>query len=104
MRVNGTTPIKPRGVHERTYQRILGMLAYHEVVQKQGRVTLEITGQISIVPNCGGNAEIGWLAGSLTTRGRPDGKPCFALSRLLIPGCDAAEPGRRAVTCLRGFS
>jgi hypothetical protein len=34
--VNGTTPIKPRGMHERTYQRILGMLAYHEVVRKQG--------------------------------------------------------------------
>jgi hypothetical protein len=32
----GTTPIKPRGMHERTYQRILGMLAYHEVVRKQG--------------------------------------------------------------------
>jgi hypothetical protein len=43
-------------MHERTYQRILGMLAYHE------RVTLDITGQISIVPNCGGNAEIDLLA------------------------------------------
>jgi hypothetical protein len=33
---SGTMPIKPRGMHERTYQRILGMLAYHEVVRKQG--------------------------------------------------------------------
>ena len=32
----GTVPIKPRGMHERTYQRILGMLAYHEAVRKQG--------------------------------------------------------------------
>jgi hypothetical protein len=34
--VNGTVPIKPRGMHEKTYQRILGMLAYHEAVRKQG--------------------------------------------------------------------
>jgi hypothetical protein len=33
---NGTVPIKPRGMHERTYQRILGMLAYHEAIRKQG--------------------------------------------------------------------
>jgi hypothetical protein len=33
---NGTMPIKPRGMHERKYQRILGMLAYHEAVRKQG--------------------------------------------------------------------
>ena len=33
---SGTVPIKPRGMHERTYQRILGMLAYHEAVRKQG--------------------------------------------------------------------
>jgi hypothetical protein len=33
---HGTVPIKPRGMHERTYQRILGMLAYHEAVRKQG--------------------------------------------------------------------
>jgi hypothetical protein len=32
----GTVPIKPRGMYERTYQRILGMLAYHEAVRKQG--------------------------------------------------------------------
>ena len=29
--------------------------------ESRGRVTLEITGQISIVPNCGGNAEIDLL-------------------------------------------
>jgi hypothetical protein len=33
---NGTVPIKPRGMHERTYQRILGTLAYHEAIRKQG--------------------------------------------------------------------
>ena len=33
---SGTAPIKPRGMHERTYQRNLGMLAYHEAVRKQG--------------------------------------------------------------------
>jgi hypothetical protein len=32
----GIVPIRPRGMHERTYQRILGMLAYHEAVRKQG--------------------------------------------------------------------
>jgi hypothetical protein len=32
----GTMPIKPRGMHERTYQRILGMLAYHEAVRRLG--------------------------------------------------------------------
>jgi hypothetical protein len=35
-RAHGTVPIKPRGMHERTYQHILGMLAYHEAVRKQG--------------------------------------------------------------------
>ena len=32
----GAVPIKPRGMHEKTYQRILGQLAYHEAVRKQG--------------------------------------------------------------------
>lgn len=31
-----TVPIKPIGMHEKTYQRILGMLAYHQAVRKQG--------------------------------------------------------------------
>jgi hypothetical protein len=31
-----TVPIKPRGMHEKTYQRILRMLAYDEAVRKQG--------------------------------------------------------------------
>jgi len=31
-----TVPIRPRGMHKRTYQRILGMLAFHEAVRKQG--------------------------------------------------------------------
>jgi hypothetical protein len=35
-RANGTVPIKPRGMHEQTYQRILGMLAYREAIRKQG--------------------------------------------------------------------
>jgi hypothetical protein len=35
-RANDTVPIKPRGMHRRTYQRILGMLAYHEAIRKQG--------------------------------------------------------------------
>ena len=35
-RAHGTVPIKPRGMHERIYQRILGMLAYHEAMRKQG--------------------------------------------------------------------
>jgi hypothetical protein len=32
----GTEPIRPRGMHERTYQRSLGLLAYHEAIRKQG--------------------------------------------------------------------
>jgi hypothetical protein len=32
----GTVPIKPRGMHEKTYQRILDELAYHEAVRNQG--------------------------------------------------------------------
>ena len=32
---SGTMPIKPRGMHERTYQRILGMLADHEAARNQ---------------------------------------------------------------------
>jgi hypothetical protein len=35
-RANDTVPIKPRGMHERTYQRILGTLAYHEAIRKRG--------------------------------------------------------------------
>jgi hypothetical protein len=35
-RANDTVPIKPRGMHERTYQQILGTLAYHEAIRKQG--------------------------------------------------------------------
>jgi hypothetical protein len=32
----GAVPDKPRGMHEKTYQRILGQLAYHEAVRRQG--------------------------------------------------------------------
>jgi hypothetical protein len=35
-RANGSLPTKPLGMHQRTYQRILGVLAYHEAVRKQG--------------------------------------------------------------------
>jgi hypothetical protein len=35
-RADGTVPLKPRGMHEQTFQRILGMLAYHEAIRKQG--------------------------------------------------------------------
>jgi hypothetical protein len=35
-RENDTVPIKPRGMHEQTYQWILGELAYHEAIRKQG--------------------------------------------------------------------
>ena len=33
---DGTVPIKPRGMHERTFQGILGVLAHHEAIRKQG--------------------------------------------------------------------
>jgi hypothetical protein len=32
----GAEPLRPRGMHKRTYQRILGMLAYHEAIRKHG--------------------------------------------------------------------
>jgi hypothetical protein len=32
----GTVPVRPRGMHEKTYQRILRELAYHEAVRDQG--------------------------------------------------------------------
>jgi hypothetical protein len=32
----GAEPIKPRGMHERTYRRILEELAYHERIRRQG--------------------------------------------------------------------
>jgi hypothetical protein len=32
----GAVPVRPRGMHETTYQRILGMIAYHEAVRNQG--------------------------------------------------------------------
>jgi len=35
-RAYDTVPIKPRGMHEPTYRRILGTLAYHEAIRKQG--------------------------------------------------------------------
>jgi hypothetical protein len=63
----GAAPyVKPRAMHERTYQRILGMLAYHEAVRR-GRVTLENTGPINIGLICGGNAKTG-------LRNWPDGR------------------------------
>ena len=35
-RAGGIVPLKSRGMHEQTYQRILGTLAYHEAVRNQG--------------------------------------------------------------------
>jgi hypothetical protein len=35
-RAGDTVPIKPKGMHEKTYQRILGMLAHHEALRQQG--------------------------------------------------------------------
>jgi hypothetical protein len=32
----GTEPLRPRGMNSRTYQRILGMLACHQAIRKQG--------------------------------------------------------------------
>ena len=32
----GTEPIRPRGMHKKTYERILGANSYHETVRKQG--------------------------------------------------------------------
>ena len=64
----GTVPIKPRGMHQRNYDRLLGVLAYHEALRKQGEATAENTDQINIVLTFGGNAEIGsslwWVVSS----------------------------------------
>ena len=45
-------------MYDRTYQRILGMLAYHEAVRKRGASYAQKNRPISIAPICGGNAEI----------------------------------------------
>jgi hypothetical protein len=33
---SGTVPVRPKGMHKKTYQRILGALAYHEAMRKRG--------------------------------------------------------------------
>ena len=53
----GTEPLRPRGMHKRTYQRILGMLAYHGAIRKQGASYPRKTGQINIALICGGSVE-----------------------------------------------
>jgi hypothetical protein len=50
---SGTLPIKPRGMQERTYQRILELLAYYDGVRSQGASYARKYRQISIVPSCG---------------------------------------------------
>jgi hypothetical protein len=55
-RERGTVPIKPRGMHEKTYQRIWGSLPITRRCEIRARVTLEKTGRISTVPICGSNA------------------------------------------------
>jgi hypothetical protein len=35
-RAHDTVPIKPRGMNERTYERIVGMIVYHEVIRNHG--------------------------------------------------------------------
>jgi hypothetical protein len=49
----------PRAMHERTYQRILGMLATTRPCGTRGRATLENTRQMNIAAICGGNAGTG---------------------------------------------
>ena len=58
-RAGGTVPVKPRGMHEKTYQRILGMLAYHEAVRKQGASYARKYRPDRHGPICGDNAETG---------------------------------------------
>jgi hypothetical protein len=55
---NATVPIKPRGMHERTYQRILGALTYHEAIRQQGTSYARKDRPALI---CGGNVEVGSL-------------------------------------------
>jgi hypothetical protein len=56
-RGGGTVPIKPRGMHNRTYQRVLGALAYHEAVRKQGASYARKYRPDQHRLICGGNAE-----------------------------------------------
>jgi len=58
----GTVPIKPRGMHERTYQRILRVLPITRPCERRGRVMLESTNHESTLPIYGGNAEIDLLS------------------------------------------
>ena len=58
-RANASVPIKPRGMHERTYQRILGMLTYHEAIRTQGAGYSRKESQNSTAPIAGGSAKTG---------------------------------------------
>jgi len=58
----GTVPIKPRGMHERTYQRILRVMPITRPCERRGRVMLESTNHESTLPIYGGNAEIDLLS------------------------------------------
>jgi hypothetical protein len=35
-RDGGTVPVRPKGMHEKTYQHVLNLLAHHDAVRKQG--------------------------------------------------------------------
>jgi hypothetical protein len=52
-------PIKPQGMHERTHQQILGTLAYHEAIRKQGASYARKNWPINTALICGGSAEAG---------------------------------------------
>jgi len=52
-----TVPVKPRGMHEKTYQRIWGCLPTTRLCESRARVTLENPCHISTVLICGDNAE-----------------------------------------------
>jgi len=58
----GTVPIKPRGMHEGTYQRILRVLADHEAVRTQGVRYARKHEPREPLPIYGGNAEIDLLS------------------------------------------
>jgi hypothetical protein len=73
----GTEPIRPRGMHKKTYERILGAISYHETVRKRARGTLERKGPISIALISGGNVETG-------LRSLVDGRPANSHLRSIV--------------------
>ena len=57
--------MRPHGMHQRTYQRVLRLIAYHEVVRTQGASYAGNRDQTSTERTYGGNAGTGLQASGM---------------------------------------